>query len=67
MSELGEKADRILEILNKEKALTVEQLKEMISLEDDMLIKFMEQGELIELEKGKARITDFGARIITVE
>ncbi len=67
MSEIGEKADRILEILNKEKALTVEQLKEMISLEDDMLIKFMEQGELIELEKGKARITDFGARIITVE
>ncbi len=67
MSEIGEKADRILEILNKEKALTVEQLKEMISLEDDMLIKFMAQGELIELEKGKARITDFGARIITVE
>ncbi len=67
MSELGEKADRILEILNKEKALTVEKLKEMISLEDDMLIKFMAQGELIELEKGKARITDFGARIITAE
>ncbi len=67
MSELGEKADRILEILNKEKVLNVDELKEIISLEDDMLIRFLEQGGLIELEKDKASITDFGTGLITAE
>lgn len=67
MSDLGEKADRILEILNKEKALAVEELKQMISLEDDMLLSLMQQGELIELHRGEARITDFGAGVITAE
>jgi hypothetical protein len=67
MSDLGEKADRILEILNKEKALSVEELKEMVSLEDDMLIRFMVEGELIEIKKGKASITDFGVGVITAE
>ncbi len=67
MSELGEKADRILEILNKKKALTIEELKQMISLEDDLLLSFMKHGELIELKRGKARITDFGAGVIAAE
>ncbi len=67
MSELGEMADKVLEILNREKVLTIEELKQMISLEDDMLIELLEQGELIELNKGEARITDFGAGIITTE
>lgn len=67
MSELGEKADRILELLSKEKTLTVEELKKKISLEDASLLYFMHHGELIELKKGKARITDFGAGIISAE
>ncbi|MDP2844667.1 MAG: hypothetical protein Q8N79_01145 [Candidatus Methanoperedens sp.] len=67
MSELGEKADRILELLSKEKTLTVEELKKKIALEDASLLYFMHHGELIELKKGKARITDFGAGIISAE
>ncbi len=67
MSDLGEKADRVLEILSKEKALTVEELKKKISLEDDSLLDFMQQGGLIELKKGTVGITGFGYEIITAE
>ncbi len=67
MSEMGETADRILELLSKEKKLTVEELKQMISLEDDLLLSFMHQGELIELEKEEVRITGFGYEIITAK
>lgn len=67
MSELGEKADRILELLRKQNTLTVEELKEKISLEDTSLLNFMHLGELIELKKEDVRITGFGYEIITVE
>ncbi|MBU3966386.1 MAG: hypothetical protein KKG76_03270 [Euryarchaeota archaeon] len=67
MSELGEKADRILELLSKQNTLTVEELKEKISLEDTSLLNFMHLGELIELIKEDVRITRFGYEIITVE
>ncbi len=67
MSELGEKADRILELLSKQNTLTVDELKEKISLEDISLLNFMHQGELIELKKKDVRITRFGYEIITVE
>ncbi|MCG2737657.1 MAG: hypothetical protein L6282_14830, partial [Candidatus Methanoperedenaceae archaeon] len=63
MSEIGEKADRILELLSKEKKLTVEELKKKISLEDTSLLCFMHLGELIELEKEEVRITGFGYEI----
>lgn len=67
MSKLGEKADRILELLSKQNTLTVEELKEKISLEDTSLLGFMHLGELIELIKEDVRITRFGYEIITVE
>lgn len=67
MSEMGETADRILELLSKEKKLTVEELQKKISLEDMSLLSFMHQGELIELEKEEVRITGFGYEIITAE
>jgi predicted transcriptional regulator len=67
MSELGEKADRILELLSKQNTLTVEDLKEKISLEDNSLLVFMHQAGLIELKKEDVRITGFGYEIITAE
>jgi len=51
MSELGEKADKILELLSKQNTLTVEELKNKISLEDTSLLDFMHQAGLIELKK----------------
>jgi len=67
MSEIGDTADRILELLSKEKKLTVEELKKKISLDDTSLLCLMHQGELIELEKEEVRITEFGYKIITAE
>ena len=67
MSELGEKADNILELLRKQKTLTVEELKEKVSLKDTSLLVFMHQTGLIELKKEEVRITGFGYEIITVE
>ena len=67
MSEFGEKADMVLELLSKEKSLKVEELIQQLSLEDTSLLNFMHQGELIELKNGKASLTDFGAGIISAE
>lgn len=67
MSELGDKADRILELLRKQNTLTVDELKEKISLEDTSLLVFMHQAGLIELKKEDVRITGFGYEIITAE
>lgn len=67
MSEIGEIADRILELLSKEKKLTVEELKKKISLDDTSLLSFMHHGELIELEKEEVRITEFGYEITAAE
>lgn len=67
MSELGEKADRILELLRKQDTQTVEELKEKIPLEDTSLLVFMHQAGLIELKKEDVRITGFGYEIITAE
>ena len=67
MSELGEKADRILVLLSKHNTVRVEELKEKISLVDTSILDFMHQGELIELKKKDVRITRFGYEIITVE
>ncbi len=67
MSEFGEKADMVLELLCKEKTMTVEELKLKLSLEDYSLLDFLHKGELIELKNGKASLTDFGAEIISVK
>ena len=67
MSEFGEKADMILELLSKEKTLKVEELMQQLSLKDTSLLNVMHQGELIELKNGKASLTDFGAGIISAE
>ena len=67
MSEFGEKADMVLELLSKKKSLKVEELIQQLSLEDTSLLNFMLQGELIELKNGKASLTDFGAGIISAE
>jgi predicted nucleotidyltransferase len=67
MSELGEKADKILELLSKQNTVTVEELKEKVSLEDTSLLGFMHHGELIELKNEGVSITEFGYEIITVE
>lgn len=67
MSEFGEKADMVLELLSKKKSLKVEELIQQLSLEDTSLLNFMHQGELIELKNGKASLTDFGAEIISAE
>jgi len=67
MSEFGEKADIILELLSKEKTLTLEELKQKLSLKDIQILNFMQQGELIEIINGKLRLTDFGAGIISAE
>jgi len=67
MSEFGEKADMVLELLSKKKSLKVEELIQQLSLEDTSLLNFMHQGELIELKNGKASLTDFGAGIISAE
>ncbi len=67
MSELGEKVDRILELLSKQNTVTIEELKEKISLEDISLLNFMHHGELIELKNEDVSITEFGYEIITVE
>jgi len=67
MSEFGEKADMVLELLSKKKSLKIEELIQQLSLEDTSLLNFMHQGELIELKNGKASLTDFGAGIISAE
>ena len=67
MSEFGEKADMVLELLCLDKTMTVEELKQKISLEDSSLLNFLHKGELIELENGEVRLTDFGAKIISVK
>ena len=67
MSEFGEKADRVLELLSKEKTMAVEELKKEIALKDAELLYFMHQGELIEIINGIASLTDFGAGIISAE
>jgi len=67
MSEFGEKADKVLELLSKEKSLKVEELIQQLSLKDTSLLNFMQKGELIELKNGKLRLTDFGAGIISAE
>jgi hypothetical protein len=67
MSEFGEKADMILELLSKEKTMTVEELKKEISIEDAALLRFMHHVELIEIKNGKASLKDFGAGIISAE
>jgi hypothetical protein len=67
MSEFGEKADIILELLSKEKTLTLEELKQKLSLKDLQILNFMQKGELIEIINGKLRLTDFGEGIISVE
>ncbi|GFO96311.1 hypothetical protein ig2599ANME_0499 [groundwater metagenome] len=67
MSELGEKADRVLELLSKEKTLTMEELKQKLPHEDTQILNFMHKGELIELKNGKLRLTDFGADVISAE
>jgi len=67
MSEFGEKVDRILELLSKEKTLTLEELKQKLSLENTQILNFMQTGELIEIINGKLRLTDFGAGIISAE
>jgi len=67
MSELGEKADRILDLLRKQDKQTVEELKIKIPLEDTSLLVFMHQAGLIELRKEDVRITGFGYEIITAE
>jgi len=61
------KADKILELLSKQNTLTVEELKDKISLEDTSLLDFMHQAGLIELKKEDVRITGFGYDIITAE
>ena len=67
MSQLGEKADRILELLKIQNTLTVEELKDKIPLEDNSLLVFMHQAGLIELKREDVRITGFGYEIITAE
>ena len=67
MSEFGEKADMVLELLSKKKSLKIEELIQQLSLEDTSLLNFMLQGELIVLKNGKASLTDFGAGIISAE
>ncbi len=67
MSELGEKADRILELLRVRNTLTIEELKEKLSLENTSLLVFMHQAGLIELGMEDVRITGFGYEIITAE
>ena len=67
MSVFGEKVDRILELLSKEKTLTVEEITQKLSPEDTHILNFMQNGELVELKNGKFRLTDFGAGIISEE
>lgn len=67
MSELGEKADRILELLRNKDIQTLEELKEKIPLEDTSILVFMHQAGLIELKQDDVSITEFGYDIITAE
>jgi hypothetical protein len=67
MSEFGEKADNVLELLSKEKIMTVEELKQRLQLEDISLLNFMYNGELIELRNEQVRLTDFGSEVISVK
>ncbi len=67
MSELGEKADKVLELLSKYKILTLEELKQKLLLEDFSIINFLHKGEFIELKNGKVRLTDFGSEVISVK
>ncbi len=67
MSEFGEKADSVLELLSKDKTMAVEVLKQRLLLEDNSLLNFMHKGELIELKNGKVRLTDFGSEVISVK
>jgi Mn-dependent DtxR family transcriptional regulator len=67
MSEFGEKADMVLELLSKEKKMTVKELKQKLQLEDISFLNFMHNGEFIELKNGKVRLTNFGAEVISVK
>jgi len=67
MSEFGEKADMVLELLSKEKTMTEEELKHKLQLDDISLLNFMHNGEFIELKDGKVRLIDFGAELIAVK
>lgn len=67
MSEFGEKADSVLELLSKQKAITVEELMQNLFIDDVSIINFMHKGELIEIKNGKVRLTDFGSEVISVK
>lgn len=67
MSNFGDKADTVLELLNEQKTMTVEELKQKLLIDDISIIDFMHKGELIELKNGKVRLTDFGAEVISVK
>ncbi len=66
MSEFGEKADMVLDLLRKEGTMSVEELKKRLLLENISLLNFMHTGELIELRDGKVRLTDFGSEVISL-
>ncbi len=67
MSNFGDKADTVLELLSKQNTMTVEELKQKLLIDDISIIDFMHKGELIELKNGKVRLTDFGAEVISVK
>jgi predicted ArsR family transcriptional regulator len=67
MSKLGDTADKILELLNERKNITVDELVKKVSLNNNEILNFLNQGGLIELAKEEIRITDFGSELITAE
>ena len=65
MSELGETADKILELLGEVGKITVNELEEKVPITDNIL-NFMNLGGFIELKKGEVKITEFGRELIAV-
>ncbi len=66
MSKLGETADRILEQLNKGEKLSINELEKKISLNGATILYFMNECGLIELEKEKLKITEFGSELLSL-
>ena len=64
MSQFGETADRILEMLHDGDKLDLKKIEERLSLSDAAIVYFMNEFGLIELNEGKVRITESGLELL---
>jgi hypothetical protein len=64
MSKFGDTADRILEMLHNGEKLDIKIIEERLSLTDAVIINFMTEFDLIELNEGTVRISKSGLDLL---